>query len=168
MNSDKRPKLKISLSWKEKVLILISTLSIITMWLYLYIMWDNLPDIVPTHFGFSGVPDNFGNKNSLFIIPIMASILHLTLALLSKIPHSFNYPVNVTDKNAEALYKIGKQTMLLLDMEISLLFAILLCKSIQTAIGNESGLGIVIVPIFMVIILGTVIYETIKMKRFKS
>lgn len=57
--------------------------------------------------------------------------------------------------------------MILLDMEISLIFAILLFKSIQTAIGNERGLGIVIVPIFMVIILGTVIYETTRMKRFK-
>ena len=168
MNNEKRPKLKISFNWKEKLILLISTLPIIAMWLYLWIMWNEIPNIVPTHFGFSGVPDNFGNKKSLFIIPIIASILHLTLALLSKIPHSFNYPVNVTDKNAEALYKIGKQTMLLLDMEISLLFAILLCKSIQVAIGNESGLGIVIVPIFMVIILGTVIYETIRMKRFKS
>ena len=142
-------------------------------------MWNEIPNIVPTHFGFSGSPDNFGNKNSLFIILIIALILHLTLVLLSKIPHSFNYPVNVTDRNAETLYKIGKETMILLDMEISLIFAILLFKSIQTAIGNERGLGIVInvlsfavnlviVPIFMVIILGTVIYETTRMKRFKS
>ena len=131
-------------------------------------MWNEITNIVPTHFGFSGSPDNFGNKNSLFIILIIALILHLTLVLLSKIPHSFNYPVNVTDRNAETLYKIGKETMILLDMEISLIFAILLFKSIQTAIGNERGLGIVIVPIFMVIILGTVIYETTRMKRFKS
>lgn len=50
----------------------------------IYILWNEITNIVPTHFGFSGSPDNFGNKNSLFIILIIALILHLTLVLLSK------------------------------------------------------------------------------------
>lgn len=167
MKSEKRPKLKISLSLKEKVIILISTFCVIAMWLYLYIMWNNIPSIIPTHFGFSGAPDRFGNKNSLFSLPIIASIMYILFVVLSKIPNCFNYPVSITENNAKALYKIGKQLILLLDMDISLMFLILLWKDVQTAIGNKSGLGIVIVLIWMVIILGTVIYDTIRMKRFK-
>ena len=166
--SEKRPKLKISLSWKEKMLILISTFCVIAMWVYLYIVWSNLPSIIPIHFGISGAPDRFGNKSSVLLLPIIASIMHILLVFLSKMPRCFNYPVKVTEKNGEALYKIGKELIILLDMEISLMFLILLWEDIQTAIGNISGLGIEIMCMSMVIILGTVIYETIRMKRFKS
>ena len=167
-NSEKRPKLKIALSWKEKILILISTLCVIAMWVYLYIVWNNLPNIIPIHFGITGAPDRFGNKISVLLLPIIASIMHILLIFLSKMPHCFNYPVSVTEKNGEALYKIGKELILLLDMEISLTFLILLWEDIQSSIGNISGLGIGIMFISMAIILGTVVYETIRMRRFKG
>lgn len=167
-NSEKRPKLKISLSWKEKILILISTLCVIAMWVYLYISWSNLPSIIPIHFGITGAPDRFGNKSNVFLLPIIASIMHILLVVLSKMPHCFNYPVSVTEKNGEALYKIGKELILLLDMELSLMFLILLREDIQLAIGNTGGLGIGIMLISMAIILGTVVYETIRMNRFKG
>jgi len=168
LNNGKRPKLRIPLSLEEKILILIATLSIIAMWLYLWNMWDEIPNIVPTHFGFSGAPDRFGNKSSLFALPIISSIMHILFVVLSKIPYYFNYPVNVTEESAEALYKMGKQLILLLDMEIALMFLMLMWENIQTAIGSISGLGIEMMGISMFIILGTVIYETIRMMKFKS
>jgi len=168
LKNGKRPKLRIPLSLEEKMLIIIATLTIIAMWLYLWNMWDEIPNIVPTHFGFSGAPDRFGSKSSLFALPIISSIMHILLVVLSKMPQYFNYPVKVTEKSAAALYKIGKQLILLMDMEIALMFLMLMWESIQTAIGSISGLGIEIVGIFMFIILGTVIYETIRMIKFKS
>jgi len=168
LNNGKRPKLRIPLSLEEKILILIATLSIIAMWLYLWNMWDEIPNIVPTHFGFSGAPDRFGNKSSLFALPIISSIMHILLVVLSKMPQYFNYPVKVTEESAAALYKIGKQLILLMDMEIALMFLMLMWENIQTAIGSISGLGIEMMGISMFIILGTVIYETIRMMKFKS
>jgi uncharacterized membrane protein len=167
-NSEKRPKLKISLSWKEKILILISSLCVIAMWVYLYIVWSNLPSIIPIHFDISGVPDRFGNKSSVFLLPITALIMHISLVVLSNMPHCFNYPVKVTEKNGEALYKIGKQLIILLDMELSLMFLILLWEDIQNSIGNISRLGIGRMFISIAIIIGTVVYETIRMRRFKG
>jgi len=166
--SEKRPKLKISLSWKEKMLILISTFCVIAMWVYLYIAWSNLPSIIPIHFGISGAPDRFGNKSSVLLLPIIASIMHILLVFLSKMPRCFNYPVKVTEKNGEALYKIGKELILLLDIELCLMFIILLWRDVQSAIGNTSGLGIGIMCISMAIILSTVVYETIRMRKFKA
>ena len=138
------------------------------MWLYVWIMWDKIPNIVPTHFGLSGAPDRFGNKNSLFALPIISSAMNILLVVLSKMPYYFNYPVSVTEESAEALYKIGKQLILLLDMEIALMFLMLMWENIQAAIGSISGLGAEIVGISMFIIFGTVIYETIRMMKFKS
>jgi len=168
LNNGKRPKLKIPLSLEEKILILIGTLSIIAMLLYLCIMWGEIPDIIPTHFGLSGDPDRFGNKNSLFALPIIAIIMHILFVVLSKMSYYFNYPVSVTEESAEALYKIGKQLILLLDMEIALMFLILMWENIQAAIGSISGLGVEIVGISMFIIFGTVIYETIRMNKIKN
>ena len=44
-------------------------------WVYLAFIWNELPAIVPTHFGFSGKPDAFGPKNEIFLAPIILSIV---------------------------------------------------------------------------------------------
>lgn len=53
-------------------------------------------------------------------------------------------------------------------MDISFMFLILLWESMQTAIGKISGLKIEITCRFMAIIIGTVIYETRRMMKFKA
>ena len=62
----------------------------IVLFLYL-ILWGNalylykkLPDTIPTHFDISGKPDTWGNKSSLFLLPITATIfplLHILFCL---------------------------------------------------------------------------------------
>ena len=167
MNDAKRPNLNIQLTWKDKAIILIATVPIIVVLVYLKMVWSELPEIIPTHFGFSGVPDDFGSKNSLFIIVIIAVSLHILLAVLSKVPRCYNYPVSITEKNAEPLYKIGKQLMLLIDLEISFLFSVLIWENVQTALGKTSGVNSKILFLFIGAIFITLIYEIVKMYKVK-
>lgn len=167
MDSEKRPVLKFPLSLKDKTLILIATIPIIFILVYLEMIWSDIPKIIPTHFGFSGAPDAFGNKNSLFILVIIAASLHLLLAVLSKFPQYYNYPFSITEKNAEPLYKIGRQLMLLIDLEISFLFSILTWQNVQAALGTKDGINGGIVFLFIGAIVLTLIVEIFKMNKVK-
>lgn len=166
LNNDERPNIKIPLSWKDKTLILTATILFVFILLYLKMVWSDIPEVIPTHFGFSGAPDRFGSKSSLFIIIIIGAGIHILLSFLSKIPKFYNYPVSVTEKNAEVLYKIGRQLILLIDLEASVLINVLAWNDIQVALGKMHGVA---PEMFMIIgiIFFTIIYETVRMVKAK-
>jgi len=168
LNDKKRPKLNISLKWKDKAIILIATIPIIIVLSYLKMIWSEIPEIIPTHFGFSGVPDAYGNKTSLFILIIIAVSLHLLLAVLSKFPEYYNYPVQITEKNAEPLYKIGRQSLLLIDLEISFFLSALTWQNVQASMGKIQGINSGFLFLFLVVIFSTVIVEIVKMNKCKE
>lgn len=63
--------------------------------LYLAMVWENMPEIVPTHWGIDGKADSFGSKNSLIIfclgLPIFIYLLLRFAPLLD--PKRENYTV---------------------------------------------------------------------------
>ena len=59
--------------------------------------WDVLPDRIPIHFGFSRQPDAWGDKLTIWLLPAVGTILFMVLAAVSRYPHTFNYPVRITD-----------------------------------------------------------------------
>lgn len=46
-------------------------LSIALPVIYLVLIWNKLPDTVPTHWGVNGEIDDYGSKNTLLILPFM-------------------------------------------------------------------------------------------------
>jgi uncharacterized membrane protein len=168
LSSEKRPVIDFSLTWKDKTLIVIATIPIIFMLIYIKISWSNIPEIIPTHFGFSGTPDAYGNKSSLFVIVVIAIMLHLLLAMLSKFPQYYNYPFEITERNVEPLYKIGRQTMLVIDLEITFFLSVLTWQNIQAAIGKFQGINSSFLFLFLVVIFGTIIFEIVKMNKCKE
>lgn len=168
MNDIKRPDLNIQLTWKDKSIMIISTVTIIFILVYLKMVWSDIPEIIPTHFGFSGAPDAYGNKTSLFILVVIAVSLHILLSVLSKVPKYYNYPVSITEKNAEPLYKIGRQSMLLIDLEISFFLSALTWQNVQAAMGKIQGINSGFLFLFLVVIFSTVIVEIFKMNKYKE
>lgn len=56
---------------------------ILSPYIYLWTIWNRLPDRVPTHFNMTGNPDNLSGKNSLLILPAALGIgLYLFLHYL--------------------------------------------------------------------------------------
>jgi uncharacterized membrane protein len=55
-------------------------------YIYLYQIWDQLPDIVPTHFNFSGEADGWSSKRSLLFLPAFLGIgIYLLLLFLPEL-----------------------------------------------------------------------------------
>jgi len=78
---------------------------LLIMWSYTLLNFNKLPKIIPIHFGFDGMPDNFGSKYFIFLLPILALLLYFFLGY--NVKEINNYPVEITKENKDAQLVIG-------------------------------------------------------------
>ena len=51
-------------------------------WIYLASIWNSLPEKIPVHFGITGTPDKYGQKNEIIFEPVVCTLLSLLIYLL--------------------------------------------------------------------------------------
>ena len=51
-------------------------------WIYLAIVWNDLPPIIPTHFGLNGKPDDFASKPHILLAPAIMSAVGIGMYFL--------------------------------------------------------------------------------------
>lgn len=158
-DKEERPILKMSLSKTDRLLELFSLLFFLLLWAICIVELVYLPDIIPIHFDFSGRPDNYGNKYSLIMLPIIISLVAILFTYLCKRPHIFNYPTKITNENAEKQYRTAAQMLRVLKLGILFFCNIILILVYFSITHQNINLGIWTLPlIFCSIILPTIIY----------
>lgn len=160
-----KPRIHIQLTPIDWVIELIGILGLFILIGLPTIYFGKLPDIIPVHFGFNGQPDGFGSKDAIWMMPILGTLMYLGISWLNKRPHIFNYPQKVTEDNAERLYKTATRMTRTLNAIIACIFAYITFVIIQTAFGNQNGLGTMFIIIFLILILGGTGYFSYKMKQ---
>lgn len=163
--NNKRPVLKLPLTGWEKGLEVLSVLGVLFVFLLVYQSWGILPDRIPTHFGFTGQPDAWGNKGNLFFLPIMVVAMYLFLTIVSRFPHTFNYPGKITEENAATQYLMARHLMAVLKLETIWLFAYIQWVTIEVALGKATGLSNLFLPIFIVVMVGTIVVYVYKARE---
>jgi len=153
-----RPKINISLSTLDKILESIGKLLIIIIWGLTLFVYFKLPTIIPTHFNASGEPDGHGNKLTILILPILASLLYFGLTKLNQYPQSFNYIGTITVENAERQYTIASRMLRFLKIALLLIFSHIILFTYLTTIGLTNGLGVVFLPFTLGIALIPIIF----------
>jgi uncharacterized membrane protein len=139
-----------------------AALGMLTM-LYVTIKsWPLLPETIPHHFGVSGKPDAWSGKWILWLLPGISLVLYVGLTILGRYPHVYNYLWPITEKNAAAQYHLARTMIVALKAEIILLFAYLQQQTIQVALGKAGGLGVAFLPIFLILIFGTIGFYFVK------
>lgn len=117
--------------------------------------WSDLPAVVPTHFGITGVPDAWGSKYAVLLVPVVGAVLYAGITAVSCYPHLFNYPWPITEENAYNQYRLARTLMTALKAEITWLFVFLERGLILTALGRSSGLAPWLLPATVVAVAGT-------------
>lgn len=79
------------------------------------------------------------------------------MTVLEKYPHTYNY-LNLTEDNAQAQYKNGRLMINVLKNEIVILFSWINFQNIRVASGEAEGLGSFFLPVFLVILFGTLLF----------
>jgi len=164
---EKRPRIKIEPTSLDKVVDLAGWLILAFLWVMIFLNYADLPDTIPTHFNAAGKADDYGSKSTIFMLPVIATILYGGMTRLNLFPHIFNFPMKITAENALAQYTNSTQMMRYVKLVIVFLFTIVVFKTIQTATGKSDGLGFWFLPLVLVLVLTPVIFFLIRFYRTK-
>ena len=136
----------------------VGIVSLVVMIIYPIMYYSQLPDQIPIHFNIKGEADGFGPKSVIWILVVLGVGMFAMLNAILKIPHLYNYPVKVTDQNAQKLYRITQHYMIWLKVLIAFLFMSISLVIVRTALTGENQqwtvwlLGLCLVAIILVII----------------
>jgi len=160
-----RPKLKMSLTHYDKILIVFTMLGLILLIALPAFYYNKLPETIPIHFGLDGQPDSYGQKATIWVLTIIGVMTFSLLSVITKFPHTFNYTVKITEANAKTQYKIAIQMLHTLNAICTLGFAYISYVIIQNGLGNTKGLGYLFLILFLTMIFGSIIYFSLKSKK---
>jgi uncharacterized membrane protein len=117
----KRPVLHLIPTFTEIVVELATSVMLILAWIMAAKYYQELPDTIATHYNLSGQADGYGSKKLIFVMPGIATVVAIGLALLSRIPHQFNYLVTITEANAESQYRKGRMVLFVISLLVGML-----------------------------------------------
>ena len=141
----------------EIVLEFASLAGLLFSWAVLIKNWARIPDIAPIHFDITGKPDRVARRRWLFIVPVVALILYVGLGLVRGMdPRSMNYPVAITSENAELQFAIGRSVVTSLRVVVLIFLAYLNLSIVRVSTGKKPGLGVLLLPVFMLILFTTI------------
>ena len=83
-------------------------------WVYLVFIWNDLPQSIPTHFGISGNPDQFGTKNEILIAPSILTIVGILMYFILRNIHKIDPKKKYTVTTSSVLSKLSVVIIILL------------------------------------------------------
>ena len=129
---------------------------------YLLINWSDIPDKIPGHYNAMGEVDRWGNKGELLFLPIIGWIMYIGITVLQHFPQVWNTGVTVTEENKARIYPILKNIIGTTKLLVVGVFVIL---DINSALAKS--LPIWFLPIFLVLMFGSIIFSVVKLTRAK-
>jgi len=163
-----RPIIKLDLTFGDKIIEFIAWLSLAIVWIMTISNFNQLPEIIPTHFNAAGQANGFGGKAAIFTLPIISSLLFLLLTWLNNFPQLFNFPTNITKENALKQYLFATRLIRYIKLIVVVIFGMIEYKTIQNVNGNGDGLGIWFLPIAIGMIFIPLIIYVIKSKKAQN
>ncbi len=114
----KHPDIEVKPNSTDKLLIKIGWGVVLLNLLVILIFYFDLPKTIPTHFNWQGEVDGYGHKISLWLIPFFSVLMYmgLNLVITKMKPHQMNYPVKVTEKNADKLYAMAIRMLTVMNL----------------------------------------------------
>lgn len=140
--STPRPRLDLPPSPLESGLYVAALAAWLTMVGLVASAWQELPEVIPTHFSWDGDIDGWGGKWTLWLLPVVAAVLPAGLFFLRRFPHLYNYPWAITEENAERQYRLARFLLASLAFAITALFLVValeITSAAQTGVASGPG-----------------------------
>ena len=141
----------------NKLLLIIQVLLFLFLWIFTIIHFSELPEKIPQHYGFDGKPNVFGNKNMIWTLPFIGSLLFLLLNQVSKNTDSELLNISPKIKAKPELARTFVNTLLFF---ILLLFSRILWEEIKIIKGVQESLSFYVPTIIIVMLVSIVGFNT--------
>lgn len=96
---------------------------LLSLFAYVIINWDMIPEQIPSHFNFQGQIDSWSNKNMILFPVLVCLCLYLVLTVASFYPSMWNMPVKITEENRVCAYYYTRNMITILKLELVSVFA---------------------------------------------
>lgn len=104
MAAEYRPKIELSLSYVDKVQEILAAALLACHVFLVFLNYADLPASVPIHINYRDEIDGWGKKGTIWLLPLMALVIHTLLTVLNRFPEKFNYPYRIKPENAKGEY----------------------------------------------------------------
>ncbi|RZJ75684.1 MAG: DUF1648 domain-containing protein [Flavobacterium sp.] len=165
---ENRPKAIIKFETQDYVVETVGYIALAALWFFAFYSYNNSPDIVPIHFNFAGEADGFGDRQTMFITPVIATFMFFIMTVINSYPEMFNFPVIITPENAQRLYVLAIRMIRLLKIGVILVFLIVDLYTFASATGQEGEMGAFLLPAVSVVMFLPLIFYLVKALRTKK
>lgn len=128
---------------------------------YLVLNWSHLPNQIPAHYDASGAIDRWGNKNELWLCPVISLILFVIFTVIEK--YLITWEIKMNNGNINS-YRIAKDIVLLVKMILVIAFSYITINSSGSNTLPNTFTVILVGSIFAVVSGGLILYMHINKK----
>jgi len=148
-----RPVRKIELQPADWILEGLSVISLAIFFGVMLYHYRLLPETIPTHFNSAGEPDDWGRRDTIWVLPAIGVITWLIMTLVSRIPNTFNFPIPITEANATRQYTMALRLVRILKLVVILIFFYIAYSTIHSALHPGTGIGLWFLPVILAVTL---------------
>jgi uncharacterized membrane protein len=147
-----RPKIKAEPTTADKWIEFAGWLAFLLLWLITLFHYSKLPETIPVHFNVTGTADGFGGKSTIFMLPVLGTVLFIGITILNRYPHVFNYPVKITPENALKQYTMAQRLLRVLKFSVIVIFTLISWFTARAAIENSERITAWLTPLMMALV----------------
>ena len=129
----------------EKVADYFSVVLLVLLFIYTAKNFSVMPETVPTHFNIKGQADGWGSKWFIWFLPFVGVFTYGILLLAEKLPQFMNYPIKITEENAQRQFLLARMFLKTLKLALVLMFCLIQYAIIRMMLQNGDSLGIIII-----------------------
>ncbi len=158
-----RPKLKLEMSQTDRFIEAGSILLLLGTWILAIWNFRYLPEMMPSHTNLAGEIDGYTSRIWIFLMPVISTITFVMMMILSRYPHVFNYPLEVTEETAPRVYAFSVRMVRTLNLGVVALFFLSEYMIIQMAFGHNTGPSLWLIILLVLMIIPFLIYSINKL-----
>ena len=160
-----KPKIYIPNSSIDHAVDALGALLLILSWCYLLFNYAEIPERIPTHYNFEGIADGFGEKNQLFVLLGIGTVIYIGVYVLNFFPHKMNLMASITEENAFYQYSIAKNMLRMVNLALAITFSYLCCKAVHNALNEITDLDAWMTPVILVLLFVPLGYYLFKLAK---
>ena len=141
----------------EIILEIISVLALLTFFIFTYSNWPGVPERIPDHFNMSGMPDSWGVKGKIPIMIYVTVFVFILFSIISRFPRMINFPIPIKENNLKSHLQLRFSLIMWTKAELVIITSYLGIQAIRVSLSQAEGLGAYIVPIILLVIIGTAV-----------
>jgi uncharacterized membrane protein len=151
-----QPKITIRIGTVGWILEIVAISFVVLSFLVLVVSYEALPSTIPHHYNKKGEADGFGDKATIWLLPVLNLCLYVLLTAAGRYPHLFNFPYKITRDNIQRQYQNSILMLRVIKLIITINFFYLVYATVQNGLGKMQGIGSFFLPVFLASIVGTV------------